>query len=42
MSLSQCELAWTNCRNSVRHVRLLWAGYKKCEESERMHRLKSR
>ena len=37
MSLSQCELAWTNCRNSVRHIRLLWAGYKKCEESERMH-----
>ncbi len=37
MSLSQCELAWTNCRNSTRHIRLLWAGYKKCEESERMH-----
>jgi len=37
MSLSQCELAWTNCLNSVRHVRLLWAGYKKCEEAERMH-----
>lgn len=37
MTLSQCELAWTNCLNSVRHVRLLWAGYKKCEESERIH-----
>ena len=37
MSLSQCELAWTNCLNSVRHVRLLWAGYKKCEESNRIH-----
>lgn len=37
MSLSQCELAWTNCLNSVRHVRLLWAGYKKCEEAQRMH-----
>lgn len=37
MSLSQCELAWTNCLNSVRHVCLLWAGYKKCEESERIH-----
>jgi len=37
MSLSQCELAWTNCLNSVRHVRLLWAGYKKCEESKRIH-----
>jgi len=37
MSLSQCELAWTNCLNSVRHVRLLWAGYKKCEESRRVH-----
>ena len=37
MSLSQCELAWTNCLNSVRHVRLLWAGYKKCEETSRVH-----
>ena len=37
MSLSQCELAWTNCLNSVRHVRLLWAGYKKCEETNRVH-----
>jgi len=37
MSLSQCELAWTNCLNSVRLVRLLWAGYKKCEETSRVH-----
>ena len=37
MSLSQCELAWTNCLNSVRHIRLLWAGYKKCEETSRIH-----
>jgi site-specific DNA-methyltransferase (adenine-specific) len=37
MSLSQCEMAWNNCLNSVRHIKLLWAGYKKCEESQRMH-----
>lgn len=37
MSLSQCELAWTNCLNSIRHIRLLWAGYKKCEEVNRTH-----
>lgn len=37
MSLSQCELAWTNCLNSIRHIKLLWAGYKKCEEEDRFH-----
>lgn len=37
MSLSQCELAWTNCLNSIRHIRLMWAGYKKCEDTDRIH-----
>ena len=33
MSLSQAELAWTNCLNSVIIARFLWAGYKKCEKA---------
>ena len=37
MSLSQAELAWTNCLNSVRIVSLLWAGFKKCEQTDRFH-----
>ena len=37
MSLSQAELAWTNCLNSVRIQKFLWAGYKKCEETDRFH-----
>ena len=37
MSLSQAELAWTNCLNSVRIARFLWAGYKKCEKADRFH-----
>jgi len=37
MSLSQAELAWTNKLNSVRITKHLWAGYKKCEDSDRFH-----
>jgi len=37
MSLSQAELAWTNCLNSVKITKHLWAGYKKCEEVNRIH-----
>jgi site-specific DNA-methyltransferase (adenine-specific) len=37
MSLSQAELAWTNCLNSVKIKKYLWAGYKKCEETDRFH-----
>jgi len=37
MSLSQAELAWTNKFNSVRITKHLWAGYKKCEDTDRFH-----
>lgn len=37
MSLSQCELAWTNCLNSIKICKVLWAGYKKAEKEERIH-----
>lgn len=37
MSLSQAELAWTNCLNSIKIAKILWAGYKKCEDSDRFH-----
>lgn len=37
MSLSQAEMAWTNCLNSVKITKHLWAGYKKCEETDRFH-----
>jgi site-specific DNA-methyltransferase (adenine-specific) len=37
MSLSQAEMAWTNCLNSIKITKHLWAGYKKCEETDRFH-----
>jgi len=37
MSLSQAELAWTNKLNSIKVTKHLWAGYKKCEVTDRFH-----
>jgi site-specific DNA-methyltransferase (adenine-specific) len=37
MSLSQAEIAWTNCLNSIRVVKVLWAGYIKSDSEERSH-----
>ena len=37
MTLSQAELAWTNKLNSIKITKQLWAGYKKCENSARIH-----
>lgn len=37
MSLSQAELAYTNCLNSIRICKVLWAGYKKQEPENRIH-----
>ena len=37
MSLSQAELAWTQCLNSIKIARILWAGYKKAEQVVRIH-----
>lgn len=36
-TLGKCELAWTSMKNSVDLVTLLWAGYRKCEVTERIH-----
>ena len=36
-TLSKGELAWTNMKNSIDQVSLLWAGYRKCENVERIH-----
>jgi len=37
MSLSQAEMAWTQCLNSTRMCQFLWAGFKKCEQVDRIH-----
>lgn len=37
MSLSQAELAYNTCLNSVNIVKVLWAGYKKANNEERFH-----
>jgi site-specific DNA-methyltransferase (adenine-specific) len=37
MTLSQAEMAWTNCLNSIKICKVLWAGYKKAEAEERVH-----
>ncbi len=37
MTLSQGELAYNTCLNSLRILKLLWAGFRKCEESQRIH-----
>lgn len=36
-TFSDGELAWTNCNNSVKFARFLWAGYRKCEITNRFH-----
>lgn len=37
MSLSMAELAWTNCVNNVKICEFLWSGFRKCENTERIH-----
>lgn len=37
MSLSQAELAYNTCLNSIRVFKVLWAGYKKAENENRFH-----
>lgn len=37
MTLSQAELAYNTSLNSVRIVKLLWAGFRKCEDAIRIH-----
>jgi site-specific DNA-methyltransferase (adenine-specific) len=37
MSLSDAELAWTNCANNVKVCEFLWSGFRKCEQTERFH-----
>jgi site-specific DNA-methyltransferase (adenine-specific) len=37
MTLSQGELAYNTCFNSLRIHKLLWAGFRKCESSQRIH-----
>lgn len=36
-TFSDGEIAWTNASNSVQFGRFLWAGYRKCEDVERIH-----
>ncbi len=36
-TFSDGELAWCSINNSVKFIRLLWAGYRKCEETSRIH-----
>jgi site-specific DNA-methyltransferase (adenine-specific) len=36
-TLSKCELAYTNCNNHIEMISLLWAGYRRCEEVNRIH-----
>jgi len=37
MTLSQAELAYVSCRDSVKVCKILWAGFRKCEEGKRIH-----
>lgn len=37
MTLSRGEMAWTSFKKSVNYIYLLWAGFRKCEEVERIH-----
>jgi site-specific DNA-methyltransferase (adenine-specific) len=37
MSLSMAEMAWISHTNSVKIKELLWSGYKKCEQVDRIH-----
>ena len=36
-TFSDGELAWTNSKNNLKIVKMLWAGYRKCEETSRIH-----
>jgi site-specific DNA-methyltransferase (adenine-specific) len=36
-TFSDGELAWCSFGDSVKFARFLWAGYRKCEETERFH-----
>jgi site-specific DNA-methyltransferase (adenine-specific) len=36
-TFSDGEMAWCSIKNSVKFARFLWAGYRKCEETERFH-----
>jgi site-specific DNA-methyltransferase (adenine-specific) len=36
-TFSDGELAWCSDGNSLKFARFLWAGYRKCEETERFH-----
>lgn len=36
-TFSDGEMAWCSIKNSVKFCRLLWAGYRKCEEVSRIH-----
>tara|TARA_Y100000114_G_C11690336_1_gene293236 strand:+ start:88 stop:816 length:729 start_codon:yes stop_codon:yes gene_type:complete len=36
-TLSKCELAYTNCNNHIEMISLLWAGYRRCEQVNRIH-----
>lgn len=36
-TLSPGELAWTSFNKSVDMIELLWAGFRKCEETDRIH-----
>jgi site-specific DNA-methyltransferase (adenine-specific) len=37
MTLSQAELAYNSCLNSIKIIKILWAGYKKAENENRVH-----
>ena len=37
MSLSDAEMAWTNCKNNIKIIELLWSGFRKCETTDRFH-----
>ena len=36
-TLSPGELAWTSYNKSIKKIELLWAGFRKCEITERIH-----
>ncbi len=37
MSLSDGELAWTNSKKSIKQIKLVWSGFRKCEKTDRFH-----
>jgi site-specific DNA-methyltransferase (adenine-specific) len=37
MTLSQAELAYVSHRDSIKVCKILWAGFRKCEEGKRLH-----